>query len=271
MHWVRTDLDVLGTEKRIEYKENRPFPNIVIEGLFNEEVLDSVLEEFPDLSWSHGKIEYDNEHELKLASRGEEHFGPQTKLFLHFLNSKPFIDFLEELTGIDGLVPDPHFLGGGYHELKHGGFLNVHADFNRHRKMRLDRRVNLIIYLNKGWAEENGGQLELWDGEMKKCHKTVLPEYNTAVVFSTTDFSYHGNPTPVNRPDGGSRKSLALYYYTNGRPEEQIHEGLEEHGTIFKLEPGQKVRNAKLTHKLKDIASLFVPPIVFKMRDVLFG
>ena len=270
MHWLKTDLNELGTEKRAGYQNNTPFPHIVIEGLFNEEILDAVLEEFPDLSRSQGKLEYDNEHEVKLASIGEDHFGPRTKLFFHFLNSKPFIDFLEGMTGIDGLVPDPHFFGGGLHELKHGGFLNIHADFNRHPKMRLDRRLNLLIYLNKGWTDENGGQLELWDREMKVCHRMVVPAYNTAVVFSTTDFSYHGNPTPVNCPNGGSRKSLALYYYTNGRPEEEINVGLEDHATLFKLKPGQTLRKAQRAQKLKDAVALFVPPIVFRVRDALF-
>ena len=264
------DLEQFGKQKSEEYQSGKPFPHIVIHDVFSNETLDKVLEEFPDLRSSKDKLSYDNEHELKLASRGEDHFGPQTKQFLHFLNSRPFIVFLEEMTGIDGLIPDPHFFGGGLHELKNGGFLNIHADFNRHPKMQLDRRLNLLIYLNKDWKAENGGQFELWDKEMKECHVDVVPEFNTMAMFSTTDYSYHGNPNPINCEEGNSRKSIALYYYTNGRPDEEINPGLEDHSTLFKVKPGQILRDVKPKASIKQTIALFIPPIVFKVRDAIF-
>ena len=84
--------------------------------------------------------------------------------------------------------------------------------------MKLDRRLNMLIYLNKNWSENNGGQLELWDRKMQKCVKNIIPIFNRMVVFSTTDFSYHGNPNKVKVESNLSRKSIALYYYSNGRP-----------------------------------------------------
>ncbi|MGB2691162.1 MAG: 2OG-Fe(II) oxygenase [Thermodesulfobacteriota bacterium] len=266
----KLDLEQFGMQKSEEYQTAQPFPHIVIHDVFSNEVLDSVLDEFPDLRSSQNKLSYDSEHELKLASRGEDHFGPQTKQFLHFLNSRPFIVFLEEMTGIDGLIPDPHFFGGGLHELKNGGFLNIHADFNRHPKMQLDRRLNLLIYLNKGWKAENGGQFELWDKEMKECHVDVVPEYNTIAVFTTTDYSYHGNPNPIKCEENNSRKSIALYYYTNGRPEEEINPGLEDHSTLFKVKPGQVLKASNPKFSIKETIALFIPPIVFKVRDAIF-
>lgn len=264
------DLEEYGKQKSEEYQHGVPFPHIVIHDMFSDEILNKVLEEFPDLRSAEGKLSYDNEHELKLASKGEEHFGPETKKFLHFLNSRPFIVFLEEMTGIDGLIPDPHFFGGGLHELKNGGYLNIHADFNRHPKMQLDRRLNILIYLNKGWKPENGGQFELWDKEMKECHVNVVPAFNTFASFSTTDYSYHGNPNPINCEEGNSRKSIALYYYTNGRPEEEINPGLEDHSTLFKVKPGQVLRNTVNKPSIKETIALFIPPIVFKVRDAIF-
>ena len=268
MYFKEDNLDPerFGKEKSAEYQNNKPFPHIVLHDFFREEILDAVLEEFPDLRKSEGKLSYDNEHELKLASRGEEHFGPRTKSFVHFLNSRPFIVLLEEMTGIDGLIPDPHFFGGGLHELKHGGFLNIHADFNRHPKLKLDRRLNLLVYLNKDWKEENGGQFELWDREMKECHISVVPAYNTMAVFTTTDFSYHGNPNPINCAPDNSRKSIALYYYTNGRPEEEINTGLEDHSTLFKVKPGQELKKKSSGHKTLELVNLFIPPIIHKLR-----
>jgi Rps23 Pro-64 3,4-dihydroxylase Tpa1-like proline 4-hydroxylase len=264
------DLEEFGKQKSREYQTNQPFPHIVIHNLFSNEILDKVLEEFPDLRSAEGKLSYDNEYELKLASNEEDHFGTETKRFLHFLNSSPFIVFLEEMTGMDGLIPDPHFFGGGLHELKNGGFLNIHADFNHHSKMQIDRRLNVLIYLNKDWKPENGGQFELWDREMKECQVEVLPEFNTFAAFSTTDYSYHGNPNPINCDEDNSRKSIALYYYTNGRPESEINLGLEDHNTLFKLKPGQVLRNTRFLTQLKQAVALFIPPIVFRVRDAIF-
>jgi Rps23 Pro-64 3,4-dihydroxylase Tpa1-like proline 4-hydroxylase len=93
----------------------------------------------------------------------------------------------------------------------------VHADFNRHEKLNLDRRLNLLLYLNRDWKEEYGGHLQLWTRDMGRCVVKVLPVFNRCVVFSTTDFSYHGHPDPLTCPPGRTRKSIAMYYYTNGR------------------------------------------------------
>ena len=92
--------------------------------------------------------------------------------------------------------------------LKNGGYLNIHADFNQHPQMKLDRRLNILIYLNHNWKEDNGGHLELWDKNMKKCEKKILPIFNRMVIFITTDFSYHGNPNKIKVDENNSRKSI---------------------------------------------------------------
>jgi Rps23 Pro-64 3,4-dihydroxylase Tpa1-like proline 4-hydroxylase len=141
------------------------------------------------------------------------------------------------LTGIQDLISDPFYRGGGLHNILPGGKLGVHADFNKHQKYDLDRRLNLLLYLNKDWKEEYGGHIELWDKNMQKCVKRVLPIFNRVVIFTTTDHSFHGHPDPLNCPNPMSRKSLALYYYTHGRPEEDES---QTHSTLFKLRPGEK-------------------------------
>ena len=92
------------------------------------------------------------------------------------MNSYEFINFLNNLTGIkEKLIPDPYLWGGGFHELKNEGFLNIHSDFNVHPELKLNRRINLLIYLNKDWQENYGGSLELWDKKMKHCVKRINP------------------------------------------------------------------------------------------------
>jgi Rps23 Pro-64 3,4-dihydroxylase Tpa1-like proline 4-hydroxylase len=213
-----------------QYVNAQPFPHALIDGLFPDELLDTLLAEFPkpdEIEWR----KFDNATEKKLGYWYESSLQPNLQTFLYEMNSAPVLRFLEGLTGIEGLIPDPYYGGAGPHQILPGGFLKIHADFNWHPLLKLDRRLNLLTYLNKDWKEEYGGHLELWDREMTHCVKKILPVFNRTVVFSTTDFSYHGHPEPLACPEGRSRKSVSFYYYTNGRPDE---ERSAPHDTIFR-------------------------------------
>jgi Rps23 Pro-64 3,4-dihydroxylase Tpa1-like proline 4-hydroxylase len=202
----------------------------VLDHLFPHELLDGVLADFPgadDPAWSR----FANPHERKLGNyRRLFETSGRIQRFLSALNSPEMLEFLEALTGIEGLIPDPYFGGGALHQIESGGFLKVHADFNWHPKLRLDRRLNVLIYLNHDWKDEYGGALELWDRNMARPEKVLLPVFNRTVVFSTTDFSYHGHPHPLACPERMTRKSVSLYYYSNGRP---ASEKSAPHDTIF--------------------------------------
>lgn len=251
-------------EQHENYISADPFPSIYFDDFFNEEFLDKVLAEFPSLG-NKDDIKYENPNEIKLASRGERKFGPYTKLLMHFLNSEPFLLFLSKLSGIDTLISDPYFEGGGCHEIKPGGLLKIHADFNKHKEMGLDRRLNFLIYLNKDWKEEYGGHFELWNEDMTECRSKILPLFNRVAMFSTTDFSYHGHPDALACPPDRSRKSLALYYYTNGRPSEEVNDGLEDHTTLFvdrKNNPQEK--SMRRYNKVVNLAIDLMPPILYR-------
>lgn len=269
------DLPAVAAEFRGKYATGVPFPNIYFQDFFNPLVLDTILDEFPDLE---GKddIKFQTPNEIKLASRGERRFGPVSKAFTHFLNSEPFLQFLQELTSIDEtLLPDPYFEGGGFHQTKPGGFLKIHADFNKHRQTGLDRRLNVLVYLNKDWKDEYGGHFELWDKDMTKCVSKIPPRFNTMALFTTTDYSYHGLPNPLTCPPDRSRKSLALYYYTNGRPSSEINKGLEDHTTLFRERKGIAVdadmRRFNVLQSTKDFAKDLIPPIFVKAVKKLIG
>ena len=188
------------------YQNADPFPSIYFDNFFNEEFLSDVLSEFPELG-DKSDIQYSNPNEIKLASRGEQKFGPKTKVLMHFLNSEPFLMFLSELSGITNLIADPYFEGGGCHQIKPGGMLKIHADFNKHRTLGIDRRLNFLIYLNKDWKEEYGGHFELWKTDMSESRAKILPLFNRVAMFSTTDYSFHGHPDKLNCPEDRSRKS----------------------------------------------------------------
>ena len=154
--------------------------------------------------------------------------GPTTRLLLSQFNAATFVNFLEQLTGISGLIPDPHFFGGGMHTIEAGGYLRVHADFNHYPRLDLERRINALLYLNRDWQDEWGGHLELWRTVAAR-ELSIAPIFNRLVIFSITDTAYHGHPNPLETPPGVARRSLALYYYSVDRPTD---ERTEAHSTL---------------------------------------
>jgi hypothetical protein len=251
-------LRTLGSSRAEEYAAGNPFPHIVLDDFLPEEPLLSALAAFPEprqLRW----IGYDDVHERKLAYPVAERLPPPLRDILFMLNCSAVLQFLEALTGIQGLVPDPHFTGGGLHQIERGGFLGVHADFNRLDRLGLERRLNLLLYLNRDWRDEYGGHLELWDRGMTRCVKRVLPVFNRCVVFSTTDFAFHGHPTPLTCPEGWTRKSLATYYYSNGRPASEVS---DSHSTLFQQRPGVAAPARSALRRIKMATLMLVPPIV---------
>ena len=250
-------LNAVAGTYRESFAAAAPFPHVVVDGLFPQEAVDDVLKEFPEPSARTDWIRLYDETSAKLAMPHDWTMGPSTRHLLNQFNSAAFVNFLEHLSGIEGLIPDPHYGGGGLHQMESGGYLKVHADFNRHGGLRLDRRLNVLLYLNRDWDDGWGGQLELWDKTMTSCVQRISPIFNRMVVFATTDLSYHGLPEPLQCPSTVTRRSLALYYYTNGRPE---HERSPAHSSLYQRRPGQ---DSSLRQPLwKDL----IPPVAGRIR-----
>ena len=222
-------------ENKEKFERGDPFPYIIIEDFFNEEFLNEVLSEFPDLTKQKKTTNYSNKNEVKFANSDYRKFPNSIKKTFDFLNSDFFLGFLQDITKIRGkLIPDFELNGGGLHEIKKGGLLKIHSDFNKHPSLSLDRRLNVLVYLNKNWEEEYGGHLEFWDKNMSFCKQKILPAFNKMVIFSTTDNSNHGHPDPLNCPNDMSRKSIATYYYSKGRPTIEIDKMYSKNTTYFK-------------------------------------
>ena len=255
-----------------DFLRAKPFPSIVIKDFFQENFLSNVLGEFPDLEKVEASQKYKNQNEFKFADNDYDNFSNSIKKLIDFLNSKIFLFFLQNLTSIEQkLLSDPELNGGGLHEIKQGGVLKIHTDFNKHPTNNLDRRVNLLLYLNKNWKDSYGGHLELWDKNMKECFNKVKPEFNTMVIFNTNDFSNHGHPDPLKCPYNLSRKSIATYYFSNGRPQNEINKRLIKNKTYFKNRFGHGnevlsknenikkfLRNFKIYKKLKEFEKKYI-------------
>lgn len=223
----------LGRSLAKEYSSGSPFPHIVIDDFIEPEVLRAILADFP-LSEKKGFFDRDQERFKFQYQPSECSSGLIRNLFAE-LNGQAFLGFLEELTGLRGLISDPYFDGGGLHETKRGGHLGVHADFNIHGRLKIERKLNLLIYLNEDWDDAYGGELELWDQQMAKCVVQVAPVFGRAVIFNTELDSFHGHPEPLNCPSERSRRSIATYYYS--APEEGVAI-LPKRTTNFRPRPG---------------------------------
>lgn len=230
-----------------QYADAQPFPHIVIDNVFDEKILRAVV---ADIAGSQVEAEKNFYGSFKKHKNSDvTKMMPATRRFIEDLNSAPFLHFLEVLTGIKGLIPDPHLEGGGVHQIGTGGFLKVHTDFNWHRHLGLHRRINLLVYLNENWQDDWNGHLELWDEQMANRGARIAPIFNRMVVFSTTDSSYHGHPDPLTCPEDVRRNSIALYYYSAERPAEEIKFGRSEM-TNYRARPTEAFAEGGVMHKL---------------------
>jgi Rps23 Pro-64 3,4-dihydroxylase Tpa1-like proline 4-hydroxylase len=220
-------LAVANSEK---YQNAYPFPHIVLDNFIDLDLGRALAEECPkhtSIEW----VESTQPQSKKRYQHDDRKFTPLIRMMLRELNSRQFLLFLETLTGIENLIPDPYYIGGGIHSSIQGDFLKVHADFNWHHKLLAHRRMNALLYLNEGWEESWGGQLELWDKEMTHAAVSIAPIMGRLVVFNTTEDSNHGVPQPLTCPEGVQRKTLNLYYYTTKRDEVEL---ADPHFTKYK-------------------------------------
>lgn len=194
----------------------QPFPHIVIDNFLHPGIADALFKAFPDHQRDFWNV-YANPLESKLTCNDWAVMPTPICDALKALNDSAFCSELTKLSGVDGLVGDGGLHGGGMHCIKSGGKLDVHIDYRLHPKLGLERRLNLIVYLNKDWKDEYGGKLELWSVDMARCEQRIAPCFDRAVIFTTEDTSYHGYPDPLTCPPETSRKSIALYTLSEPR------------------------------------------------------
>lgn len=219
-----------------EYAQAHPFPHCIIDDFLVSEEADQLYRYAKQLDPTKAPESRDFKHcRGKYAYPNINSFPLEVQCIFEELTSRRFIQYLEQLTGITGLIPNEHSLfGGGFHKIKHGGFLDMHTDFNQYdnsRYGRLDRRINVLIYLNKDWTKEKGGYLYLADAKTKEITNKILPVFNRAVIFNTCKTSIHGHPKKLNAPND-TRDSIALYYYTRSKGD-KCFEGDKKHSTIY--------------------------------------
>lgn len=259
IHFDEAASAAAGVTLAEQYRAATPFPHIVMDDFLPTDFLHGLLPGFPGYE---GRTYFDRAQErLKFQFPPRDIPGRRLRNLVMELNSPAMIRFLEEMTGIPNLVPDPYYEGGGLHETRRGGHLGVHADFNIHGRLKLERRLNLLVYLNEDWDPDYGGNLELWDRQMTAKQVDVAPVIGRAVVFNTDLDSFHGHPDPLNCPPERSRRSIATYYYT-ARPEGV--QDVKRRTTTFQVRPDSRDKtdwSVRFDHLVGD----WVPPRLQKV------
>lgn len=222
---------------RQRVRQAEPFPFFMIDGFLEPGFAEEVLATFPTyeeaarLGRSFSAVNEKGKIQVTDSSVFPE---PIAKLN-QTLAAPEFLDLLSYAFEIPHLLPDAELVGGGMHQTGSRGHLDVHVDFNYIEERQLHRRLNILVYFNKDWKPEWGGNIELWDRDVKVCHQSLSPLFNRCVVFATSEISYHG-VTAVNCPPDRTRKSFAAYYYTKEAP--PAWNG-EAHSTNFKARPDE--------------------------------
>jgi hypothetical protein len=233
-----------------DYRTAQPFPHVVLDNLFSSDTLDSLLEELPPAS-SPKWVNERHDRMIKSNLRSAVDLSDRSFLFAATLHSASFLYFISEITGIQALLPDPYLSGAGYHVIPSGGKFDVHADRNMDHFSGLERRLAMLVYLNKAWEPQFGGQLELWNQDATRCEKVIEPIFNRTVIFEIADKNFHA-VQPVNDRSGRKRISFAVYYHTVGR-------NVAFHSSLFAPEiyqgKGQHIRQA---------ARELLPPVLFR-------
>lgn len=223
------------------YLDAEAYPHIVIDNFLTEDYLKSAVDYAESLmlkNADHKNLPPSKHAQYKYAYDKIGTFSSPVKEIFTELNSPEFVEMVSKLTGIQDLVKNNTQLkGAGIHKIAKDGYLRLHTDFNNYNDKKhglLDRRINILIYLNPNWKEEYGGELWICDKKSKKCVDKILPILNRCVIFSTTNKSIHGHPLKLSVPDKNiHRNSLALYYYTKNKNGKTCFEGDKFHSTIY--------------------------------------
>jgi Rps23 Pro-64 3,4-dihydroxylase Tpa1-like proline 4-hydroxylase len=205
------------------YNSAPNYPHIVLDDFLDETVAQTMAQQLWYLAnnveqeeWRWNNKDWHNDQVLKMGISDIEKMPDITQLVVNYFNGEQFLEFLQTLTGFEDLQADYTLRGGGVHATGRNGRLNVHNDFNFMTDLdgnKVYRKVNLLIYFNREWKKEWGGELELWEPSLENCFKVIDIIFNRAVIFNIEN-APHGHPDPLTCPPGETRRSLAFYYYS---------------------------------------------------------
>ena len=241
-------------QDRAKYHDEIDIPYIVFDEFLDKDLAQQVSSDFPPIGDSRWDFNY-HFNERKLGYNIEHALPPSVDSLVKALSSKAFVDYLEKLTKIDGLIPD-YSHSKAMHYAPSGGFINLHMDPNVHPDDRhLKRQVNLLLYLNENWEKSFGGELQIWNKPVTKCYAKALPILNRCLIFNTMKVM-HGFPDPITCPEKDGRKAIVMYYFT--REDKEIRQKV----TGYKARPSDP-----LSAKINVFSGKVLLRIFYFLRD----
>ena len=248
---------------RESFLSAEPFNHVVIDNFFLPEVAEQLVAEFPNYDSPVWNAHYNNPIENKKACNHWDKFPKTTYQVLHYLCGIDFEYIVGSITGNMGAQADIGLHGGGWHAHTKAGKLNIHLDYSIHPKLQLERHYNLIVYITPNWDSSWGGGLELHShdettGRAKECVTLVENRFNRAVLFDTTQNSWHGLPADLSCPPGVMRQSLAVYYVT------EPAEGANPRGKALFVPHGDQVNDPKILELIEKRSQVATADSVYK-------
>lgn len=222
------------------FKHNNPCPHVTITNFLAPEFCEQLISDFPDCDAD--VLERFRANNMRGGKSKKQNLRELSDSFLAFdelIKSKEFLEILSKITGIQNLIYDPDYYGGGTHESLHGERLLPHIDYNYHPKTGYYRRLNLLIFLNPEWQQQWGGELELHSDPLDPDNDQVVScpvSKNNCTILETTSSSWHGFPVIELPADKRhlSRRSIAVYYYTENPPSSDTN---LNRSTVYVSEP----------------------------------
>lgn len=236
-----------------QFSAAQPFRHVVIDRFLDPQLCAELTAQFPPFEAGDARNER-GEAAGKAVIAEIARLGPAFDRFDRLMRDREFLSLMGRITNIPGLLYDEDYIGGGTHENRDGQELDSHVDFNFHPRLGWHRRLNLIVFLNPRWEGAWGGCLELLREPSAGASRTVTPLANRAVIFETTESSWHGFRVIRTPPGQGiTRKSLAVYFYSHDRPAAEI---APSHGTYYYQRPLPEDIQAGYTLREEDVAEI---------------
>lgn len=209
----------------IDYSHGTPVPWLTFDDFLPNSLLTCVQDEI-DCIPSHVWSKFTRAGSMMRECNNMK-FSPTIRSLVMNFNSHEFVRWLEDMTGITKIIPDPHLIGAGLMRCYTGDSLKLHTDFNWNEQLHLNRCVSMILYLSRDWQESWGGSLEFWDFDRTHCLHNIVPKPNRLLLYTYNERLIHGHPKPLNCPDHATRDGLRLFYFkSNAIPLSAPHRSL---------------------------------------------
>ncbi len=195
------------------YKQGFPYPHLVVDELFDSEILYSLLNEFL-FKRDEAGINWQITKDLKLESKTVRRLSDSTRTFYFWLNSPDFIDALTLAIGRkeNSLVGDPTLYGAGLCGILPGGKLESICSFITHPHLPLVCEFNLIICLNDSLNSNGEGKIELYSDQKKDYGITYKSKFNRTLILPITDKVKYRISTSDRSFE--SSKFFSIYYWS---------------------------------------------------------